>query len=651
MNQQIHRRFEFGPFLLDTRERVLLRDGHPIPLRGKVFDTLAVLVASSGRALEKEELMRALWPDTFVEEGNLTQNISRLRKALGEDDGGEYIETLPGRGYRFASEVKELPHDGADLFMHRRTRTHIITTTSEDDGAVASNVAKEVGGEEAGVRRGPRIRGVALAAALAAVAALAAAFVYLRPARESRRPETAAEVRTLAVLPFQTIGGPDEEYLGMGLADTLITRFGNLRQVVVRPTSSVRKFAAGERDVAAAGREMGVDAVLDGSVHRAGDRVRVTVQLLRVTDGAPLWSEKFDANFTDIFSVEDSITEQVARALTVRLDGAEQARARARFTDSTEAYRAYLKGLHFFGRRSEADVRQAIGHFEEAVRLDPAYALPHDGLAKCHLQLFGLGEYTHAEAAARVGPLLAKAVELGEESAEVQVTAARVRELLEWDWAGAERAYRRAIELNPNHALAHSQYATLLAILGREEEALAETASALDIDPLSPGTNRSAGVVYNILGRHEQGLAQLRHLIELDPKYAPARFSLGVCYTHLRRYDEAAAAFEAFLEQTGGDKTKSPLLAFTYAMAGRTGQARTILTEMLRARPGEHVSSYDLAVAHAGLGEAEQAFARLEEAYREHHVFFFGFKSDPWFAHLRQDPRHAEFLRRLGLKT
>lgn len=686
MNQPKNRRFAFGPFVLDAGERVLWREGRPVTLRAKVFDTLLVLVKNGGRALGKDELMCAIWPDTYVEEGNLAQNISRLRKVLGDQEDGDapYIETLPGRGYRFVAEVREA--EETDLLLRRRTRTHVITTTREESEDAAQQSARSAeaatddahapltstGAPPVPVKQtdaslvapwatvarlegrsssNPRRIAVKVGALVLLCACLAAGVWYLRNARVRRDPPRASELRSLAVLPFQPIGGdaPDDEYMGIGMADTLITRFGNVSQVVVRPTSAVRKFAVVDRDSIAAGRQLGVEAVLDGSLQRAGDCLRVNVRLLRVADGSVLWGESFDAKNTDIFSVEDSISSQIVRALSLRLSSEERARAERRFTENADAYEAYLKGLYFFNRQSEADAYRAIAGFEEAARLDPNYALAYSGLTNAYLQLFSYGKQRETED--KIKPNLAKALALGESSADVQLSLARTRELLDWDYAGAEQAYRRALELNPNHSLVLSRYAVLLAVLERYDEALDTSRRALELDPLSLSVIRNDGIILMAAGQNERGLAQLRRLTELDPTFSRGHFSLGIGYCQVGRYDEAIAEFETYLSQSKEGKAYSPLLGFAYAKSGRTEQAQSVLAEMLKQERRGEVGSYELAVVYSGLGDADQAFARLEKAYREHDQQFFGFKMDPWFRDLRSDPRFVDLASRIGLKT
>jgi TolB-like protein len=306
--------------------RLLLRNGKAVPLAPKVFETLVILVESSGHTLEKDELMKRLWPDTFVEESSLAQNIFQLRKALKEGRSGRrYIETVPKRGYRFSADVRKI--------------------MQSDDEAASSYPTN-------------------------------GRFLI-------KEDETGLAVKSLVVLPFKPLGENEsvDEYLGLGMADATIIKLSGLRQLVVVPTSTMFKYAWRKNDPQAVGRKLGVDAVLQGTIQRAGERVRVTVQLISLNDGKTVWSGKFDEHFTDIFAVQDSISEQVAGALALRITGAERRHLRKRYTENTEAYQAYLMGLFFWNKKSKEGLNKALEYFQQAIEKDPNYALAYAGLA------------------------------------------------------------------------------------------------------------------------------------------------------------------------------------------------------------------------------------------------------------------------------
>jgi DNA-binding winged helix-turn-helix (wHTH) protein/tetratricopeptide (TPR) repeat protein len=596
--------YSFGPFLLDTRERVLLRDGELVPLTAKVFETLVVLVENNGHALEKEELIKTLWPDTFVEEGNLTQNVSRLRKVLGED----YIETLPRRGYRFTADVSEIEPESMDTIVRRKRTRARITITEELDAEDE---------EEA----------------------------------QAALPETGTAMKSIAVLPFMTLGiGPESEYLGLGLADALITQLGNTRQMAVRPTSAVRQYVDARQDSAQIGRDLRVGAVLEGSLQMAGERLRITVQLVSVREEAPLWAEKFNIPFTDIFEVQDAIAEQVSKALMLKLNERERERLMRRYTENTEAYKAYLKGRYFWNRRNLEGFQKAIEYFNSAIEQDPTYALAYAGLADAYNSLPIWGEVTSRESCPRGKAAARLALESDPTLAEAHASLGYAIMHHDWDFAEAERSYRRALELNPNYATARQWYAKLLVALERTDEAIAEMKLAQELDPLSLMVNTAVGGPYLYSGQYDLAIKQFRKVLELDPDFVPAIYSIGVCYTWKQMHEEAIAAHRKVLELSGEHSFALAGLAATYAVAGRRAEAESTLERLLEISRQRHVITYGLAAIYASLGDKDKAFEWLEISYDERDGHLVDLKIEPFFAPLRDDPRYIDLMHRVGLK-
>lgn len=596
--------YSFGPFLLDTRERVLLRDGEIVPLTAKVFETLVVLVENNGHALEKEELIKTLWPDTFVEEGNLTQNVSRLRKVLGED----YIETLPRRGYRFTADVSEIEPESMDTIVRRKRTRARITITEELDAEDEAEAP-------------------------------------------SALPETSTAMKSIAVLPFMTLGiGPESEYLGLGLADALITQLGNTRQMAVRPTSAVRQYVDARQDSAQIGRDLRVGAVLEGSLQMAGERLRITVQLVGVREEAPLWAEKFNIAFTDIFEVQDAIAEQVSKALMLKLNEQERERLMRRYTENTEAYKAYLKGRYFWNRRNLEGFQKAIEYFKSAIEQDPTYALAYAGLADAYNSLPIWGEVTSRDSCPRAKATARLALESDPTLAEAHASLGYAIMHHDWDFAEAERSYRRALELNPNYATARQWYAKLLVALERTDEAIAEMKLAQELDPLSLMVNTAVGGPYLYSGQYDLAIKQFRKVLELDPDFVPAIYSIGVCYTWKQMHEEAIAAHRRVLELSGEHSFALAGLAATYAVAGRRAEAESTLERLLEISRQRHVITYGLAAIYASLGDKDKAFEWLEISYEERDGHLVDLKIEPFFAPLRDDPRYTDLMRRVGLK-
>ena len=606
------RLYDFGPFRVDAAERVLLRDGRPVPLTPKLFDTLLALVERSGHLVEKAELMELVWPETFVEESNLSSNVSLLRKALGAgDDGRPFIETVPRRGYRFAAGVRvvkqaaEADGDKGEFVVVRRTRARLVAREEEEADADARALP------------GPS------------------------------RPAGAAPPRSLAVLPFSLINpGAGDEYLGLGLADALITQLGNTGHLVVRPTSAVRKYAEQHRDSAAAGRELGVDAVLEGSVQQAAGRLRVTVQLVSARAGVPVWADKFSAPFTDIFDVQDSISEQVARALAPRLSGDDRRLLRKRYTENAEAYQAYLRGRYFWNKRNLEGFRKAVAHFRQAIEHDPAYALAYTGLSDTYAMLASWGEPPPREAMPLARAAAERALEIDPELSEAHASLGNVL-YFQWDCAGAERALRRAIELNPHYATAHNRHAQLLVSLERFAEAEAAVRRAQELDPLSPMVTTAVAGPYLYAGRFEEAVAQYRKALELDPDFIPALFSAANALAQLGRFEEALASSRRAVEVSG----RHPLIvaghAGVLATAGREAEARRELDDLLAS--GAPVLPYSLATVYARLGDAERTLACLEEAFAERNTHLNDLNVELEFAPFRDDPRFRDLARRVGL--
>jgi DNA-binding winged helix-turn-helix (wHTH) protein/TolB-like protein/Tfp pilus assembly protein PilF len=654
MSRQTEHFYEFGPFRLDPEERLLLREGHPVRLTPKAFEALVVLVERGGRLVGRDELMRALWPDAVVEEGNVDNCVHRLRKAMG--GGQDYIETVPKHGYRFVAEVRSLPHAYEEMSVER----HMLTRTVREEEVQIEVEAGEAALSTApgslvaaGAARAAR-RALPLALGLLLLGAFAALALLYRPSATTgnARPaaaavEAASPPRTIAVLPFKIIGaaGGGEEYLGLGMADALITRLGHSRRIVVRPTSAVRRYTDPHQDPVAAGRQQGVEAVLDGSIQRAGDRLRVTARLIDVAGGESIWSGQFDEPFTDIFAVQDSISRRVMSDLLVELNPEEQARLARHGTESAEAYREYLRGRYFWNRRTNENYQKAVEHFNRAIQIDPAYAQAHAGLADA-LLLLSLGKQ---ETVSEGRAALRKAIELDETLAEPHTTLGLLAMNFDHDWAGAEREYRRAIELNPNDATAHHRYGEFLALLGRFDEGVAEVRRAQELDPLSLIIGADAGIVYTLAREYDRAIEQCQRTLDMDPDYVMARSCLGFAYSLKGRHEEAVAEFQQ-IEQSADDAAwLLSYQGYIYGAAGRGDDARRMLKRLTVLSKRTYVPPSSMMLVYAGLGEKDEAFEWAERMFGEQDFTVLGLKVNPVFDSLRADPRYQFLLRRAKL--
>jgi DNA-binding winged helix-turn-helix (wHTH) protein/TolB-like protein/Tfp pilus assembly protein PilF len=601
--------YTFGPFVLDSRERRLLRDGRPVPLTLKAFDLLEALAKNEGRLLRKEELLRLVWPDAAVEENNLTVTISALRKALGEGTAErQYIETVPRRGYRFVGGPRDAEPEPASPPRRKWAR-------SRSWGAAA-------------------VAGLALAAALL--------WVY--------RPWSSAPVRSLAVLPFHSLTGPEAESIGLGMADALITRLGGTKRVIVRSTGAVQKYARSDLDPVAVGRELRVDAVLDGSIQSADGRLRATVRLLRVSDGATLWAQAFDERLSDIFSLQDSISRKVAEELTLRLTDDQRRVLTRRDTDDTEAYQLYLKGRFFWNKRTREGFQRGLAFFRQAAERDPAYARAYTGLADSYI---GLAFYQYEpprEAMPQARQQALQALRVAPSLAEAHVSLAHVYGNYDWDWTAAEREWQQAIRLDPEYATAHQWYAVhYLTPLGRLDEALVEARRAQQLDPLSPVFNAFVGATLLFARRYDEAIEECRKTIDLYPEFGVGHWYLGRAYLQKGRFPEALAELRDAVRLSGESPLTQGTLAFAHAAAGDRATARGMLSELTALRSQQYVSALDLATTHAALGDREEAFHWLDEAATERAFHLVYLKVWPELDALRSDPRFFATVRRVGL--
>jgi tetratricopeptide (TPR) repeat protein len=454
----------------------------------------------------------------------------------------------------------------------------------------------------------------------------------------------------IAVLPFRPITAEGrDEYLELGIADALITKLSDLNQVVVRPTSSVRKYTDLEQDSVTAGRELGVEAVLEGSMQKLADRIRITARLVRVEDGRSLWTGKFDEKFTDIFSVEDSISEKVAAALALKLTGQEKERLAKRYTENTAAYHLYLKGRYYWNKRSEDALRKSIDCFYQAIEIDPNYALAYAGLADAYTFLgdVGITAIPPSEAFSKGKAAAAKALKIDDALAEAHASLGHLN-MHNFRWADARNELNRAIELKPNYASTHQWYAFFLIFTGSVDEALAEINHALWLDPLSQPINTDVAEMLYYAGRYDQAIEQFRKTLEMYPQYSRAHLNLGRVYERLQMRDEAIAEF-----QTAQTLSDSPevlaALAHAQAIWGNRAEAINLLEELSTLAKRKHVSPYDMAVIHAGLGDSDRAFEWLDKGYDEGAGWMIYITVDPRLESLRTDARYASLRARIGL--
>ena len=460
----------------------------------------------------------------------------------------------------------------------------------------------------------------------------------------------AASIRSIAILPFKPlIADNRDESLELGMAETLITRLSGLKEIVVRPMSAVRRYNGLEQDAIAAGRELQVESVLDGSLQRAGDKLRVTVRLVRVAEGQTLWAESFDEKFTDIFTVQDQVAARVVGLLAVKLTGAEQMLLTKRYTENPEAYQLYIKGRYFWDKFTPADHRRAIEFFNHAIGKDPAYALAYTGLSDTYAASSTNGWIASTEGYPRAKEMVKKALQLDDTLSEAHTSFGAIAMFYDLDWATAEREYKRAIELNPNYAIAYELYSYLQSATGRPDEAIEMAKRALGNDPLSALLSEDAALACYLARRYDEAIQQYQKTIRLDPSYASAYFNMGRVFGQKAMYDEAHAAYQKAINASERTPAILAALGHTYAVSGRRGEALRILDELKEMSRQNYVSPYDLAILYTGLGETDRAIEQLGKAYEQRAGWIINLKVEPLFDPLRRDPRFAELVGRLGL--
>lgn len=612
--------YEFGPFRLDPKEHTLLRDGRPISLRPKVFDILLVLIENRGHLVDKEQLMTSVWTEQFVEEGNINKNISMLRRALGEGDNGQqFIETVPKRGYRFIADVRKV---------------------NEIETPAPVSIA-----------RTPRFNRYWIPVLVVPVLLIAVVgyFLLIRERRPSRTPT----VTSIVVLPLQNLSGDSaQEYFVDGMTDALIGDLAKIGALRVISRTSAMHYKGTNKPLPEIAKELNVDAVVEGTVQRSGDRVHVRAQLIHAASDSHLWAAEYDRDLRDALDLQSEVARAIAGEIRIKTTPAEERLLVPKRTIAREAIDNYLQGRYFLNRRTEQDMHKAIGYFESAIKADSNCAQAYAGLADCYNQLGTvlIGVMPSIDARRIAETAARKALEIDSEVAEAHAALGFVN-YFNWNWAAAEDEFKRSIELNPNYASAHSQYAHYLVARARVDEALAEINRAQELDPLSLSISSSRGYILENARHYEEGIEQLRRVIAIDPNHYQAHWLLGLTYLASGRIDEAVATAEKTVAVSGRAPAALGLLGLAYGTSGRKREANKVLDELFQLQKRRYVPPLAFTYVYIGLGNKDQAFAWLEKSYQErsNHIAFF--KVNPTVDSLRSDPRFADLLKRIGLDS
>ena len=471
-----------------------------------------------------------------------------------------------------------------------------------------------------------------------------------RPSQKAASALTSSEKR-IAVLPFKPLVPENrDQVLELGMADSLIAKLSNIREIVVRSLNSVRKYGGLDQDPLAAGRELDVSSVLEGNVQKLSDRIRVSARLINVTDGSSLWSDTFEEKFTDVFAVQDAISQKVADALALRLSGQEKSRLTKRYTENPEAYQLYLTGRYHWSKATPPDIRKGIGFLQQAIDLDPKYALAYAGLAAANRALAMNADVPAKDCLPQAKAAAMKAIELDDSLAEAHSALSFGLIWYDWDWATAEKEAKRAVALDPNSGMAHFAYAHILSDQGHHQEAIAEIARARELDPVFFLFRALEGMMLHHAGRNDEALTGLQKTVELDSNFWATHLMLGKVYTAQRKYPEAVAEFTKARQLSGGNSESIGSIGYVDALAGDKEKARVVLQELKALSTQRYIPPSNVGLVYNGLGDQSEALSSLERACDERDPRVTLLKVDPRWDSLRENPRFVAILKRIGLQ-
>ena len=631
------RLYEFGPYRLDKQKGQLWRDGQTVSLTTKSLEILACLVENAGSVVSKDQLMETLWPDSYVEEGNLTQNVFLLRKALGETARDHnYVVTVPGRGYRFAAEVREIANGNGT--------SHAVAPLEpapppEIDVAIPEQPL-----------RTSRRNWLWIVAGFLVVAS--AAFAGYRSWQSHRRPSHQRVV--LAVLPFVNLtGDASQEYLSDGLTEEMIAQLGRLdpQRLGVIARTSVMGYKNGQLRLDQIGKELGADYVLEGSVRRDSQQVRITAQLIQLKDQTHVWARQYDRELNNLLVLQGAIAQEIAAEIQRTLGDrsamhwAHQASASPR---TYEAYDLYLKGRYFWNKRTQQGFEQAIGCFQQAVAKDPDFASAYAGLADSYVLMSAYSLAPISDTMTKARTAAQRALQLDDSLAEAHTSLALIAQNYDWDWATAGREYQRAIQLDPNYPTAHHWYAEHLALEGHFEEAMPEIERARRLDPLSLIIATDQAAILYFSRQYDRAIERFRTVLDMEPNF-PRAHMLIYAYVEKGRFADALADAEVW-----GRYEDTPwvlaLRAYIYGRSGEMAKARQAVAKLQQTYGRQRqLDPTPMAVAELGLGNRDRALAWLHEAYLKHSSALTALKVDPTYDPLRGDPRFQELLKAINL--
>jgi pentatricopeptide repeat protein len=680
--------YVFGDCVLDPYLYTLRRAGQPVQLRPKAFQACLYLVEHRHRVVSRKELGTQIWPGQFITQATLDGVIRSVRQAVGDSgQAQDIIQTLHGRGYRFVANVeehpptfveKEVPHASAVLVppeASARDQTAAVADADtsaqaleaatvplqhgETRGYAASqnghsaDVSVSIAGRER-LTASPRLQTVLRVTGR--VLALVVLTLVILGGWTFWRGMRADEVVPLdksrvAVLPFLNLSvEEDNNYFADGMTEELISQLSHIRDLTVIARTSVMKYKGTLKDIATIGRELQVGTILQGSVRKVENYVRISAQLIDVASQGHLWSEDYDRELTGVFEIQRDMATRVAQQLKVQMTAGEKQRIDESRTGNLEAYTLYLRARSFRNLWTEESLRKAIAYFAQAIASDPNYALAYAGMADAYLLLPFVAATTRPlEVYPHVMSAVEQALQHGSSFAAVHTTAASAKLWYAWDWAGAESSFKQALDLSPNSAAAHRRYAWYLIIMGRLDDAIVVMNRARELNPLSPALGKNMGQVFYFARQYDRAIAQFRSTIEMDPTFRTAYSGLVYAYLQKGMYAEALGVCQEMLNRWGRDPQILWDLGYASAVSGKHDQARQVLAELHER--GQHTYVKPLASAWIliGLGAKDLAFTWLDQAYTEHDPYLTLLNAEPVYDGLRADPRFTTLLRKVGL--
>ena len=622
----------FGAFEAHVRPRELFREGARVRLPDQSFLVLAMLLEHPGELVTREDIRKRLWPgDTFVDfDHGLNNAVNRLRDALGDSaEDPRFIETLPRRGYRFIFPV------------HPVVKTESAVTVAEfvDAGAPPGQLGSK--------KR--RYATISIAAAVLLALVLTGVWLRRRPSQSENAPPP---FRSLAVLPFENLSGdPSQEYFADGVTDSLITDMAQIRSLRVISRTSAMHYKGSHQALPDIARELNVDVVVEGSVARIDNRVRVTVQLIQAPSDRHLWAQSYERNVSDILQLQSDVARAVALEVASQITPQEQARLAQVRPVNTEAYEAYLKGRYFWNHRTEEDLKKSKEYFERAIQKAPNYAPAYAGLADFHnMSAFSeLGWVDPGIAAPKALEAANKALQLDDSLAEAHAALGLTKARFLADYGAAEKEFQRAIELNPGYPNTYIWYAFILGVEGRHDEACDRNRTARQLDPLNPTYIRNvAGCLFDE-GKTGEAISEMSAAVELAPQREDTRYSLAYFYEHEGRFAEAIAQYRQLVKISSGGDCERSSLSYALAASGKKNEAEILLNE-IKTHPAYPDYAYCLASAYVGLGNRDEAIHLLEEVFRKEGRGALGLMTSEYrFAPLRSDSRFQDLVHRAGL--